>query len=186
MAPGFLDTPRHVFVPGHPLAEAYAQDVIVTQWRAADDLGSKRPTSSLSAPAAVVVMLERLDVHQGHRVLEIGTGTGYNAALLCHRLGAANVCSIDIDSELVDSARLALAAAGHHPPSLPATGMGVCPSTRLMTVSSPRTRAPPPPTPAACTTPAALSSCSVNSTCPACAGPTTRTRTTRRGAGPPG
>lgn len=43
-----------------------------------------------------------------HRVLEIGTETGYNAALLCHRLGAANVYTNDIDPTLVDEARLAL------------------------------------------------------------------------------
>lgn len=37
----------------------------------------------------MVRMLEALDVHDGHRVLEIGTG--YNAALFCHRLGGGNV-----------------------------------------------------------------------------------------------
>ncbi len=110
----FQDTPRHLFVPDRSLVEAYAQDALVTQW-VADDMGNKRPTSSLSAPAAVAVMLERLDVQQGHRVLEIGTGTGYNAALLCHRLGSANVHSVDIDPELVESARSRLQAAGHHP-----------------------------------------------------------------------
>ncbi len=40
-------------------------------------------------------MLTLLDVHAGHRVLEIGTGTGYNAAMLCHRLGSDNVASLD-------------------------------------------------------------------------------------------
>ncbi|HWR48700.1 MAG TPA: hypothetical protein VN327_13970, partial [Pseudonocardiaceae bacterium] len=87
----FLDTPRHVFVPDHSLADAYSQDVLVTQWRPADERGNQRPTSSASAPGVVAVMLERLDVQDHHRVLEIGTGTGYNAALLCHRLSAANV-----------------------------------------------------------------------------------------------
>jgi protein-L-isoaspartate O-methyltransferase len=53
----------------------------------------------------MAVMLDRLDVRSGHRVLEIGTGTGYNAALLCHRLGPEHVYSIDIDPNLIDLAR---------------------------------------------------------------------------------
>lgn len=84
----FLDTPRHIFVPDHNLADAYSQDALVTQWRAAHKRGNQRPTSSASASDAVAVMLERLAVRDHHRVLEIGTGTGYNAALLCHRLGS--------------------------------------------------------------------------------------------------
>jgi len=72
-------------------------------------------TSSSTVPSLVVEMLEELDVADGHRVLEIGTGTGYNAALLCARLGSAQVTSVDIDPELVDLARERLAANGHTP-----------------------------------------------------------------------
>ncbi len=57
----------------------------------------------------------RLDLPPGHRVLEIGTGTGYNAALLCRRVGDRNVVSVDIDAELVGAARIRLAELGHHP-----------------------------------------------------------------------
>jgi protein-L-isoaspartate O-methyltransferase len=60
-------------------------------------------------------MLESLDIHTGMRVLEVGTGTGYNAALLCHRLGAENVCSIDIEPDLVATAGDRLAALGYRP-----------------------------------------------------------------------
>ncbi|MGH3567120.1 MAG: methyltransferase domain-containing protein [Pseudonocardia sp.] len=71
--------------------------------------------SSSTLPSLVMSMLEDLDVTDGHRVLEIGTGTGYNAALLCERLGSANVTSVDIDPELVDLAGERLAANGHTP-----------------------------------------------------------------------
>ena len=66
-------------------------------------------------PSLMARMLEALDVRDGHRVLEIGTGTGYNAALLCHRLGACNVVSIDIDPTLIVATRKRLAGLGHHP-----------------------------------------------------------------------
>ncbi len=60
-------------------------------------------------------MLEMLDIRDGRRVLEIGTGTGYNAALLCHRLGDDRVFSVDIDPELIALARQRLADAGFRP-----------------------------------------------------------------------
>jgi protein-L-isoaspartate O-methyltransferase len=69
-------------------------------------------TSSSTLPSLVLEMLEELDVAEGHRVLEIGTGSGYNAALLCQRLGSELVTSVDIDPELVDLARERLAANG--------------------------------------------------------------------------
>ncbi|MGH3885395.1 MAG: methyltransferase domain-containing protein [Pseudonocardiaceae bacterium] len=50
----------------------------------------------------------------GHRVLEIGAGTGYNAALLAHLVGpAGKVTTVDIDSKVVRGARECLAAAGY-------------------------------------------------------------------------
>jgi SAM-dependent methyltransferase len=61
------------------------------------------------------MMLRALDVRDGQRVLEIGAGSGYNAALLAHRLGDANVTTIDLDPEITEAARDHLAAAGFHP-----------------------------------------------------------------------
>ncbi|GIL32040.1 methyltransferase domain-containing protein [Actinocatenispora comari] len=114
----FRQTPRHLFLPDRDLADAYANDAVVTQQRPAPVAGGEPmllPTSSASAPSAVAVMLDRLEVQDGDRVLEIGTGTGYNTALLCGRLGDDHVVSIDLDPDLVDTARTRLAELGFGP-----------------------------------------------------------------------
>ncbi len=69
-------------------------------------------TSSASMPKLVAEMLDHLDVQGGERVLEIGTGTGWNAALLAHRLGSDRVTSIEVDAEVAGHARKALSDAG--------------------------------------------------------------------------
>jgi hypothetical protein len=56
-----------------------------------------------------------LDVKDENTVLEIGTGSGYNAALLCERLGADRVTSIDLHTGFVEGARAALASSGYAP-----------------------------------------------------------------------
>jgi len=81
-------------------------------------------TSSSSLPALVLTMLEALEVTDGDRVLEIGTGSGYNAALLCERLGSDRVTSVDIDPELVELARERLAANGYTPALAAVDGAG--------------------------------------------------------------
>ncbi|AUA11130.1 Protein-L-isoaspartate O-methyltransferase [Streptomyces malaysiensis subsp. malaysiensis] len=73
------------------------------------------PTSSSTLPSLMARMLEDLAVEEGHRVLEVGTGTGYNAALLCARLGDRLVHSIDVSPALVETARGRLASAGYLP-----------------------------------------------------------------------
>jgi protein-L-isoaspartate(D-aspartate) O-methyltransferase len=70
-------------------------------------------TSSASCPDIVAAMLDAGRVEAGMRVLEIGTGTGYTAALLAQRLGARNVTTIEIDSDLAARARAALDSAGY-------------------------------------------------------------------------
>lgn len=60
-------------------------------------------------------MLDRLALADGMRVLEIGTGTGYHAALLCERVGDGNVTSVDVSPDLVEDAARQLAAAGYRP-----------------------------------------------------------------------
>jgi len=83
---------------------------------------SGTPTCSSTQPSLMAVMLEALDVREGHRVLEIGTGTGYNAALLAHRLGDDHVVTVDIDANLVEQARKNLAEAGYMPTVVAADG----------------------------------------------------------------
>ncbi|GAA3824393.1 methyltransferase domain-containing protein [Streptomyces coacervatus] len=72
--------------------------------------------SSSSQPSLMAKMLAELRVEDGNRVLEIGAGTGYNAALLAHRLGDDDlVTTVDLEPEITESARQHLAAAGYHP-----------------------------------------------------------------------
>ncbi|WP_326611277.1 methyltransferase domain-containing protein [Streptomyces scopuliridis] len=62
-------------------------------------------TSSLSCQSIVVDMLDSLMVEPGHRVLELGTGAGWNAALLAARAGAGSVTSVEVDAQLAAMAR---------------------------------------------------------------------------------
>lgn len=84
---------------------------IVTQWDDGRQKGSARgsvATSSASMPSVVFRMLRDLQVDADMRVLEIGTGTGWNAALLANRAGLANVTTIEVDPVVADTARDAL------------------------------------------------------------------------------
>ncbi|GLY33440.1 methyltransferase, FxLD system [Kineosporia sp. NBRC 101731] len=100
--------PRHLFVPGASLEAAYAQDTVAIKQ---DSQG--RVISCASHPAIVAQMLEQLDVQPAHRILELGTGTGYNAGLLAFLAGPEGlVTTVDVDDDLVDQARTHLTAAG--------------------------------------------------------------------------
>ena len=126
------DTPREMFVPrfyrsavDHEvlvdgtdpqqheqwLRGVYADEVLTVQLTPAPDpaYGAGAPTSSSSMPTVMARMLEALDLRPGHRVLEIGTGTGYHTALLCHRVGADNVVSVEPSVDLPTCLRR------HHP-----------------------------------------------------------------------
>ncbi|MDQ3663662.1 MAG: methyltransferase domain-containing protein [Actinomycetota bacterium] len=95
---------------------AYANapvDTLVDDGRVAADGTGHEVSSSASMPTIVAEMLDALDAQPGMRVLEIGTGTGYNAALLAHRLGGHNVSSVEIDPRVADRARTALEVTGY-------------------------------------------------------------------------
>ncbi len=99
--------PRHVFLPGLGIEDVYTDRAFPTKHA---DGG---PISSSSQPAIMAIMLEQLALQLGQRVLEIGAGTGYNAALIAHLVGkAGQVVTIDIDEDVVVAARQHLAAAG--------------------------------------------------------------------------
>ncbi|MBB5933117.1 methyltransferase, FxLD system [Streptomyces zagrosensis] len=100
--------PRHLFVPDATLEDAYANTVVDVKF---DTDGTS--ISCASQPQIVAIMLDQLEVQPGERVLELGAGTGYNAALLAHLVGeTGHVTTIDVDDDLVEGARAHLAAAG--------------------------------------------------------------------------
>ncbi|MFF0574851.1 methyltransferase domain-containing protein [Streptosporangium saharense] len=142
----FETVPRHLFLPevmwpateeGHITVSkaddpdgwwhwADADVPIVTQWDDGRHTGSAPgalATSSSSMPTAVLLMFDELSVFDGARALEIGTGTGWCAALLSARLGEANVTSVEIDETVADAARKALGVAGWYPEVVTGDGL---------------------------------------------------------------
>ncbi|MFD5267461.1 methyltransferase domain-containing protein [Streptomyces sp. NPDC058335] len=128
----FATVPRHLFVPyyyvgaarGYErcwgespdrrarerwLRGAYEDVPLATRLRDGELL------SSSSQPSLMAEMLAELRVRDGDRVLEVGAGTGYNAALLSYRLGDERVTTVDLDPEITESARRHLADAGYRP-----------------------------------------------------------------------
>nr|BBH90089.1 hypothetical protein KTC_48400 [Thermosporothrix sp. COM3] len=103
----FRAIPRHLFLPHVPLEEVYRDQPIVTR------MLDGKAISSSSQPAIMALMLEMLDLQPGARVLEIGAGTGYNAALMAYLVGEeGRVVSVDIDQDLVETAQEHIQAAG--------------------------------------------------------------------------
>lgn len=120
-SPAWRDTfervPRHRFIPDRIWIEdgddltvldraddpdawlraCYADRPVITQIDDGDPTGRGYSSSSASMPSIVALMLEATDLVAGQRVLEIGTGTGWNAALLADKVGTGNVTSVEID-----------------------------------------------------------------------------------------
>jgi protein-L-isoaspartate(D-aspartate) O-methyltransferase len=105
----FRVVPRHVFLPGHSVEDAYADHVVIIK---RNEHGNA--LVSASQPTIIAMMLEQLRPSPGDRVLEIGAGTGYHAALLRELVSPdGQVTTIDIDPEAADQARAHLTAAGY-------------------------------------------------------------------------
>lgn len=171
----FQAVPRHVFVPriyvdrgrngayelldsGDParrpewLSSVYADEPVVTK------LDGDVWLSSSSQPSLMAEMLEALAVTGPERVLEIGTGTGYNAALLAEGIGSAQVASIDVDTQLVTAARHGCTASATPPSWPPPTPLKVIPAPPRTTGSSPPAPCPASQTPGSGRPPRAASS----------------------------
>lgn len=108
----FLAVPREAFIPRihrrNGLGAVYADEAYPTK---TDNRGDA--ISSSSQPQIMALMLETLRVAPGHRVLEVGAGTGYNAALLSHLVGRdGRVVSLELDPELAASADRAIRRTG--------------------------------------------------------------------------
>ncbi len=127
----FLAVSRHVLVPNYYqssehvdgradpqrwLRLVYSDTTLVTQ---------RRPdavTSSGTMPSLVALMLQALEIDDDHQVLQVATGTGYTAALLCERLGSQQVTSIDVDPDLTIATRDRLGRCGYTPTVITADG----------------------------------------------------------------
>jgi protein-L-isoaspartate(D-aspartate) O-methyltransferase len=96
-----LAVPRHLFVPEPQRAYAYSDSPL--------PIGHAQ---TISQPYIVAFMTEALAIEPGHTVLEIGTGSGYQAAILS-RL-AKDVYSIEIIDALAERARATLAQLSYH------------------------------------------------------------------------
>lgn len=95
-----LEVPRHLFVPTQLAVVSY-QDTPLP-------IGFDK---TVSQPFVGALMIDLLGIEPGHRVLEVGTGLGYQAALLS-ALGS-EVFSVEIVEEFAEAARLRLGALGH-------------------------------------------------------------------------
>ncbi|WP_381795227.1 methyltransferase domain-containing protein [Streptomyces niveus] len=110
-------------------ALVYDDQALVTQVEDDSDTATALvPSSSASMPRVVATMLDALAVDDGMTVLEVGTGTGYNAALLAARLGDQYVVSVEMDPRLADTARERLKDAGYAPTVITGDGAEGCPA----------------------------------------------------------
>jgi protein-L-isoaspartate O-methyltransferase len=121
----FRATPRHHFLdrvfqyqpkrdrwrevvtrdPGpEELAIIYSDRALITHLSRDSRPGFGTPISSSSQPSLMAQMLEDLKLAPGLRTLEIGAGTGYNAALLAHLVGSGLVTSVDVDRNVLSEA----------------------------------------------------------------------------------
>lgn len=104
----FRTTDRHAFLPGVDLESAYKEDAVPIKH---DEDGEM--ISCISAPSIVATQLEQLGAQPGHKVLEAGAATGYNAALLGKIVSpGGQVWTLDVDQDLVAGASKHLAVAG--------------------------------------------------------------------------
>lgn len=99
-----LRVPRHMFVPEYERKEAYIDMPL--------EIGYGQ---TISAPHMVAIMCELLKLSEGHKVLEIGTGSGYNAAIMGEIVGkSGHVYTVERIEPLVHFARENLKETGYN------------------------------------------------------------------------
>lgn len=99
----FRKVPRHLFLPKIPVEEVYSDTSIITK-----KVGIEAISSS-TAPSLMALMLESLQIERGMKVLEVGAGTGYNAAILSEIVKTPrSIFTIDIDPGTVQEAQACL------------------------------------------------------------------------------
>jgi len=107
MEEAFLIVPRHLFLPGVPVEQAYADEAVPIK-RTMDGV----VVSSSSQPSMMALMLQQLKLRSGDNVLEIGTGSGYNAAIMQQLVGSGGkVTTVELDRDLANQAMDHLARA---------------------------------------------------------------------------
>ncbi|MEC4015078.1 ATP-grasp peptide maturase system methyltransferase [Streptomyces sp. H27-D2] len=111
------------------LERCYDDESLVTQIAGtivpADIRGEimRAPTSSSTMPGLVVRMHEDLQGEDGHKILEVGSGSGYSTALLCERFGSRRVTSVEVDAGVAARARTALGQIGYTPDLVDGDGL---------------------------------------------------------------
>jgi protein-L-isoaspartate(D-aspartate) O-methyltransferase len=104
----FLSVPRHVFLPEVPLEVAYADEAVPIK---VDSSGYT--VSSSSQPSMMLLMFEQMGLDAGMNVLEVGTGTGYNAAIISTIVGSrGRVTTLELDADIARHAEQNLHRAG--------------------------------------------------------------------------
>lgn len=95
--------PRHLFVPENVRSRAYV-----------DSPQSIGQGQTISAPHMVAMMVENLGLKEGHKVLEVGGGRGYHAAVIAEIVGeGGKVITVELLKSLADDAERALGKAGY-------------------------------------------------------------------------
>jgi len=98
----FLETPREVFVPDSIKKYAYLDTPL--------EIGNGQ---TISAPHMVAIMVEGLDIKKGQKILEIGAGSGYHAAIVSKLIGKdGHIYTIERHSSLAENAKKNIKNAG--------------------------------------------------------------------------
>jgi protein-L-isoaspartate(D-aspartate) O-methyltransferase len=93
--------PRHLFIPESEWKHAYADYPLPIGWG-----------QTISAPHMVAIMCGLLDIRDGMKVLEIGAGSGYHAAVMAVLAGSGHIYAVEVIEGLAEFARRNLKKAG--------------------------------------------------------------------------